>query len=207
MKNRHEFAKYLTENNCKIGVEIGTYTANYSKYLLDNWEGYLYLIDVWKKLPSAEYTDASNQDNPKQIISEAFDNLEGYENRTTLIRGNSNNTDHLFPDEFFDFIYIDANHKYHHVLHDMKKWYPKLKKGGIFAGHDWIADYNPKLADENGDVHVWTYDNSDPTKTTYAGMFGVNKAVKDFCESLNIKFETTIEEYFQTWYFKKENNE
>lgn len=203
MRNRHEFAQYLTENNCKIGLEIGSYKGAYSRYLLDNWEGYLYLIDIWKKLPDEEYTDISNQDNPKQIISEVFDNLSGHEDRTTLIRGSSNSTDHLFPDEFFDFIYIDANHKYQYVLHDMKKWYPKLKTGGIFAGHDWIADYNPQLADENGDIHVWTYDNMDPTQTQYAGMFGVNKAVKDFCNAIGKEFNTTIDEYFQTWYFKK----
>lgn len=203
MRNRHEFAQYLKENNYKIGLEIGSYKGIYSRYLLDNWEGYLYLIDIWKKLPKEEYTDISNQDNPKEIIGDVFDNLEGYEDRTILIRGSSNNTDHLFSDEFFDFIYIDANHKYSYVLHDMKKWYPKLKKGGTFAGHDFIADYNPQLADENGNIHVWMYDNLDPARTTYAGMFGVNKAVKDFCDTINVKFETTIEEYFQTWYFKK----
>jgi len=85
----------------------------------------------------------------------------------------------------------------------MKKWYPKLKKGGIFAGHDWIADYNEELADENGDIHVWTYDNNNSENTTYVGLFGVNKAVKEFCNFLNREFETTTEEYFQTWYFKK----
>lgn len=203
MKNRYEFAKYLTENNYKIGIEIGTYKAIYSKYLLENWEGYLYLVDVWRNLPSDEYVDMNNQENPKQIIGEAFDNLIGYENRTTLIRGSSNNTYHLFPDEFFDFIYIDANHKYKYVIHDMKKWYPKLKKGGTFAGHDWIADYDIEKADSDGNIHVWMFTSEDKTKTEYAGMFGVNKAVMDFCNHYNINFNITTEEYFATWYFKK----
>jgi len=202
MKTRDDFPFFLTNNNCKIGIEIGSYRGNYAKYLLDNWKGYLYLVDVWKKMDLIEYTDMSNQENPKEIIGDVFDNLSGYEDRTTLIRGSSNNTDHLFPDEFFDFIYIDANHKYKYVLHDMKKWYPKLKTGGIFAGHDFIADYDINKADENGDVHVWLHNINTPEKIEYSGMFGVNKAVQDFCTAINKDFQVT-DEYLATWYFKK----
>ena len=37
-----------------------------------------------------------------------------------------------------DFIYIDGSHQYHEVLTDLESYYPLLKKGGIFAGHDII---------------------------------------------------------------------
>ncbi len=206
MKNRIEFIEYLKTNDCKVGVEIGSYRGEYAKSILDGWNGYLYLVDVWRYLPNDEYTDVCNQENPKEIINGVFDNLQGYEDRTILIRADSNSASRIFQNNFFDFIYIDANHKYDYVLNDMKMWFPKLKKGGIFAGHDYIADYNEKFADENGDTHVWIYDTYDPTITSYAGLFGVNKAVKDFCNAINTKFETTIEEYFQTWYFKKDIN-
>jgi len=202
MKTRNDFPKFLTDNNCKIGIEIGSYRGNHAKYLLDNWQGYLYLVDVWKEMDESEYTVGNCKENPKESIVAVFDNLSGYEDRTTLIRGSSNNTDHLFPDEFFDFIYIDANHKYKYVLHDMKKWYPKLKTGGIFAGHDFIADYDINKADENGDVHVWLHNINTPEKIEYSGMFGVNKAVQDFCTAINKDFQVT-DEYLATWYFKK----
>ena len=42
-----------------------------------------------------------------------------------------------FEDNYFDFIFIDADHKYKFVIEDMIHWYPKLKIGGIFSGHDW----------------------------------------------------------------------
>lgn len=203
MKTRYEFADYLTENNYKIGIEIGSYKGLYSKYLLDNWKGYLYMVDVWKKLPESEYFDINNQENPKEIIGEVFDNISGYEDRTTLIRGSSRSTSHLFPDEFFDFIYIDANHKYHYVINDLHNWYPKLKSGGVLAGHDWIADYDEAKADKNGDVTVWIHNTGTPDKEECAGLFGVNKAVKEFCENNNKTFDITTEEYLGTWYFKK----
>lgn len=203
MKNRYEFVQFLNENNCKVGIEIGSYEANYSNYILSNWKGKLYLVDVWRYISKGEYDDMSNQYNPKQILSSVIDNLSGYEQRAILIRSDSIEATNLFQDESLDFIYIDANHKYKYVYNDMISWYPKLKKGGIFSGHDWIMDYNINLADSNGDIHVWTYDIVDPTKTIYAGMFGVNKAVMDFCKEYDKDFEITTEEYFATWYFKK----
>ena len=202
MKTRYEFAKYLKENDYRMGIEIGSYKGLYSKYLLDNWKGYLYMVDVWKKLPDSEYVDMSNQENPKEIILDVFDNLSGYEDRTTLIRAESNAASYLFKDEYFDFIYIDANHKYSYVMRDIKIWYPKLKPGGVLAGHDWIADYDEEQADENGDVHVWLHNTETPNIMEYAGLFGVNAAVKEFCKEINKEYEVT-DEYLGTWYFKK----
>lgn len=50
-----------------------------------------------------------------------------------------------FPDEFFDFIYVDA---YAHTGQDGGKifedWYPKLKPGGIFSGHDYDKEAWPE---------------------------------------------------------------
>jgi len=36
-----------------------------------------------------------------------------------------------------DFIFVDADHSYEGCLADMRAWWPKLKPGGIFAGHDY----------------------------------------------------------------------
>eukprot|EP00758_Cryptobia_borreli_P017344 Tbor_TRINITY_DN6182_c4_g1::TRINITY_DN6182_c4_g1_i3::g.22011::m.22011 len=39
---------------------------------------------------------------------------------------------------YFDYIYVDARHDYKGVLDDISQWWPKLKKGGIMAGHDYV---------------------------------------------------------------------
>lgn len=36
----------------------------------------------------------------------------------------------------YDLIFIDADHSYEAVRDDIALWYPRLKKGGIFAFHD-----------------------------------------------------------------------
>jgi len=43
-------------------------------------------------------------------------------------------------DSDYDFIYIDASHLYHDVKRDLNDWLPKLKRGGVIAGHDYV-DY------------------------------------------------------------------
>ena len=40
-------------------------------------------------------------------------------------------------DNFFDYIYIDAEHTYEAVKKDLRAWYPKLKKNGTLFGDDY----------------------------------------------------------------------
>jgi predicted O-methyltransferase YrrM len=42
-----------------------------------------------------------------------------------------------FADEYFDFIYIDANHSYESVKSDLINYLPKVKTGGYIGGHDY----------------------------------------------------------------------
>lgn len=35
-----------------------------------------------------------------------------------------------FPDNYFDIIFLDANHLYEFINTDIKNWLPKVKEGG-----------------------------------------------------------------------------
>lgn len=49
-------------------------------------------------------------------------------------------------DESFDFVYLDANHRYESVISDIEAWWPKLKPSGILCGHDYFTFGSVKKA-------------------------------------------------------------
>jgi predicted O-methyltransferase YrrM len=59
-----------------------------------------------------------------------------------------------FPDNYFDWIYIDGNHLYEFVKQDLESYFPKIKSGGIVAGDDygrsnrWDKDGVKRAVDE-----------------------------------------------------------
>ena len=129
--------------------------------------------------------------------------IEGYEDRAIMIRANSKIASEIFEDESLDFIYIDANHAYDFVVEDIKLWFPKLKKEGVFSGHDylnmnWYGD--DKFCPNGKDKYIYT--NTYQGTQYYNGIFGVNPAVDEFCKEHNYKVNVT-QEWFGTWWFIK----
>jgi hypothetical protein len=61
------------------------------------------------------------------------------------------------PDESLDYVYVDARHDYCATYEDIDTWWPKLKPGGILAGHDYLYAEQERVQDwslcENGTRH------------------------------------------------------
>lgn len=79
----------------------------------------------------------------KEVIAIDLNKSDKLENTLNLYpnikfkQGNLNNIVSTLEDNYFDFIYIDAEHDYNSVLNDIKTSLPKLKKQGIMCGHDF----------------------------------------------------------------------
>ena len=54
----------------------------------------------------------------------------------------------IFPDFYFDLVYIDADHSYDAVKKDIDYWSRKVKLEGILAGHDYNMVSVKKAVDE-----------------------------------------------------------
>jgi len=124
------------------GVEIGVQHGVFSKSILSRWSsGRLHLVDPWSVLE--DYDDGINTLDRESDYKTCLENLKDYllEDRVIVKRGLSTDVVHKYPDEYFDFVYIDANHETAHVYQDMKDWYPKLRPGGVFAGHDYVEGF------------------------------------------------------------------
>ena len=42
-----------------------------------------------------------------------------------------------FTDDMIDLVFVDANHSEYAVTADLQAWWPKVKHGGVLAGHDY----------------------------------------------------------------------
>lgn len=188
--DRNLLGQYL--NNLKLngfGIEIGVQRGHYSMQVLSKWNGKKwYMLDAWEHQDETVYIDKANVNDDEQlkIMKEAEKNVSKFKNRYELIKGYSNNTNILnkFSDNFFDCIYIDADHSYEGAKRDIELWYPKLKTGGVFCGHDYM-DGNFK-----GEFGI-------------VGLFGVKTAVDEFSKKINKKIYSTNEPICKTWYFIK----
>jgi len=59
-----------------------------------------------------------------------------------------------FADAFLAGVFIDAAHDYDSVSADLKAWLPKVKEGGIFAGHDIDSPNVQRALDDAGIQYV-----------------------------------------------------
>ena len=97
----------------------------------------LYLVDPFSYLmyPETGYTD-SNQLQFEECMEGAIKLLSPFGNKVEFIRKTSDDAAVDVPDGL-DFVYIDGNHTLDYVRRDLEKWYPKVKKGGIFGGDNF----------------------------------------------------------------------
>lgn len=136
MRGAAEFVKEnfkLPVMVAEVGVEKGLNAADMAQNMN---LAKLFVIDDY--LP---YTDYLGGFCPAEIQEEVyrrmFKELTPYLDKIVLITRSSVFASTLFPDEFFDFVYIDGNHNYESVKQDMVAWFPKVKKGGLLGGHDF----------------------------------------------------------------------
>ena len=146
VKKRNDLSKLINHLGSEVGVEIGVFKGDFSKHLLSSTKLVkLYGVDSWEqdeaKTRAVYKKWAMNQKKLDEAREEALAKLSRYGDRSVIIREISENAVKGFEDGSLDFIYIDASHRFSGVAIDLINWWPKLKVGGIFAGHDYWKCY------------------------------------------------------------------
>lgn len=120
---------YLNKNNLiGSGAEIGVKHGRHANYILQHWNGnMLFLVDTWLKV---------------EIKNEAMENLKAFKDRCKFIHKSSINAAKEMSNDSLDFCYIDACHTYDSAKEDINAWWPKVRVGGLFCGHDYSINEN-----------------------------------------------------------------
>jgi len=163
---RYDLAGLFNELGFEIGAEIGVDKGEYSETMcLRNPSLKLYSIDPWDGVYSKSFPEAK-----KRL---AKHNCE-------IIRKASMEAVKDFTPSSLDFVYIDGDHSYEHVLEDITGWSKIVRPGGIVSGHDYLR-----------------------VRFKHRRM-GVRKAVDQYLSSHNIKEFFMVHRNAQSsWFFVK----
>ena len=159
LKTRSDLVLRLPFN--AIGAELGVAAGKFSVELNDRFSfKEFWCIDKW-----------DDHHNLKEYL-----NCIRQLPRANIIRAKFEECLPFFSNGYFDFIYIDG---YAHTGQDggktLSDWWPKLKKGGIFAGHDY-------------DQKAWK-------KTC--------ESVDKFCESVKKEVKIIKDHPYDSWWIQK----
>lgn len=145
-----------------VVAEIG---VNFGNFAMEIWfrttPKRMHLIDCWqgqsKQLTTDEYSDGQQ----KRALAEVKEKFKKEINKgvVTINRGFSRDEMTKFKDQYFDWVYIDASHRYEDCIADLYLCEKKVKKNGLIAGHDYC---DSTLARARG--------------------YGVFRAVNEFCK-------------------------
>lgn len=124
---RKDFVKIINDKGYKRAVEIGVCQGLNASWLLDNSNlEVLYGVENW------------SVKGCRKCREETEEKMAAYGSRFVWKLGNSSEIVNDFENESLDFVYIDGNHRYGPVNRDIHVWYPKVKTGGFFGGHDYV---------------------------------------------------------------------
>ena len=162
-----------------VGVEVGAATGAMGVVLLKELPDlHFYMIDAWKEFPEdCAYRKSGDK---RSRLSEAahlerkrlaVESTEFASDRRTIIHALSADAISQVPPNI-DFVFIDASHAYDDVKLDLELWWPVLRPGGLFSGHNY------------GEHPGW----------------GVKEAVDEFMAAKQLKFE--FEESSVWWHWK-----
>ncbi|CAE7710871.1 rlmJ [Symbiodinium sp. CCMP2456] len=112
----------------------------------------LRLVDLWGQQAAADnlfYVDIANvhgTDAKKQHRLQCERRLEESlrSGRAEILNFDSAYAASQIADGELDFVYLDARHDFAGVVADIHAWWPKVRTGGIFAGHDFVDGEFPE---------------------------------------------------------------
>jgi hypothetical protein len=125
--NRNRLLELLPHGG--IVAEVGVANGDFSSQIISlNTPRKLHLVDIWQ---GERFNDTLFHN-----VRSKF-NHELAEGQVEIHRKLSTEAVYDFPDNYFDWVYIDTSHCYKGTKAELELYSRKVKPGGIIAGHDY----------------------------------------------------------------------
>ena len=133
-----------------VGAEIGIAAAQSTctflqqcpnivkMYAVDSYNPYSNFIkEVYDGIPL--FIADKKESEFAKITAKHNIKYSGHEDKVVFFEEESLSAVNKIKNKSIDFIFLDAHNTPEEVVKDIEAWYPKLKNGGLFSGHDWIS--------------------------------------------------------------------
>ncbi len=129
-------------NKPLIVAEIGVAEGNFSRDILAQGAELVYMVDNWGEIKGQRGDGGFANYWHKANLRMALKNTQPWRKNRKILKGMSVDMAKLVPDESLSLVYLDADHSFDGVCLDIRTWLPKVVKGGVMAGHDYLnPDY------------------------------------------------------------------
>ena len=136
-----EIGAFKGKSGAFAGVEILNSGKKITLNLVDHFKGNEEHLDV-----KSPWYESGLAGDPEYLFNLCTKNLEPVKDVVNIIRKTSVQAAKQFKNGSLDFVFIDGAHDTESVCADIDTWYPKVKVGGIIAGHDYKSHRGVEIA-------------------------------------------------------------
>ena len=142
-RHRRVWKPFLEKYNIQSICEVGVFESQNFRRFLEGNPQIIVGVDAWIADGNPGHNDSSFTQERLDQQCDLFKSLMMKNSNIRLYRQFTDEAAKNFPDEYFDLIYIDADHSYEGVKKDLEAWWPKVKKGRFFTGDDYSHQHAP----------------------------------------------------------------
>jgi predicted O-methyltransferase YrrM len=126
-----------TAHFVEIGAWFGRSTCYMAECIKESGKNIKFdTVDTWKGTIASKSMVESYGGSIYDVFVENMQRA-GVDGIVNPIKMPSHEAAALYEDESLDFVFVDGEHSYDGVSGDINFWLPKVRKGGVLAGHDY----------------------------------------------------------------------
>lgn len=138
----------------KLAVEVGTDRGRFAEKIAQGFAGELVCVDPYIATVDDIADPHTNTDRETDFVA-ATTRLAQFGDRVRIVRKKSADAVSDFADGSLDFVYLDGDHYRPGIDGDLEAWWPKVKPGGVLAGHDLTGEWEPWIRPAVEEFAFW----------------------------------------------------